>query len=72
MAKTYTYEWAIGKWADRKTLKYTPIDIAIDSRSISEISSRTPYKVEDTEAGVIYMAYSSSSEEVAIIKITEA
>ena len=71
MAKNYTYDWAIGKWADRKSLSYTPIDIAIDGRSISEIYSITPYRVEDTETGVIYMAYSSSNEPIAIIKITE-
>lgn len=72
MAKTYTYSWAIGQWAERTRLSYAPIDIALDDRSIREIFNKTPYKVEDTETGVIYMTYSSGPEEAAIIKITEA
>lgn len=80
MAKTYTYEWAIGKWADRAKLKYQPIDAIIDGKVVVNfkkasswgdlLSAKTPYKVEDTENGVIYMTY-SSSDTAAIIKITE-
>ena len=82
MAKNYTYQWARGKWADRAKLNYVPIDQKIDGVDCDTaelkcnhiyvpFSDRTPYRVEDTENGVIYMTY-SSKDNAAIIKITEA
>lgn len=81
MAKNYTYEWAIGSWDNRANLDYIPIDQEINGFDCDTVelknnhifvpfSDRTPYKVEDTEKGVIYMTY-SSNEAAAIIKITE-
>ena len=77
MAKTVTYEWAVGKWEDRATLSYISIDQKIDDKKYtcdlpfgSNIGDELPVKTEDTGANVYYITY-SSSDTSAIIRITE-
>ena len=76
MAKIYSYSWSIGKWADRATLNYTPIDCEInglrcscDLPSGGITSEALPVRMEDTEAGDYYLTYSSNEESSAIIRI---
>lgn len=78
MATNFTYEWAIGKWDDRATLEYVPIDQKIDEMEYdtcnlafgSVINEELPYKMEDTGEGIYYVTY-SSNETTAIIRITK-
>lgn len=81
MAKTYTYEWAIGSWGNRAGLNFVPIDKKIGGKDFDTVELRfggkwipcadkLPYKMENTETGVSYITY-SSAESVAIIRITE-
>lgn len=78
MATSWTYEWAIGKWNDRKTLIYVPIDYKIDEKEYdtcnltfgSVIAEEFPYKMEDAGEGIYYVTY-SSNDTTAIIRITK-
>lgn len=78
MAKNFTYEWAVGKWDDRATLNYVPVDkdagncqaIAAQFAGVRIPDCRVPYKMEDTGAGVYFITY-SSAERTEIIRITE-
>ena len=74
---TKIYEWAIGKWSNRKTLSYIPVDKKINEKNFrcdlpagSSTADNIPYMTEDAGEGVYYLTYSSNAN-AAIIRIRE-